>query len=75
MRSSESECQDGEVKSWIAPSLSYAFYGYSPGLIEEFWILDVEGTRLMISALRYADSSQADLDELQAVLDSIVIEP
>ena len=71
----ESECQDGEVKSWISPSLSYAYYGYSPGLIEEFWILDVEGKRLMISTLRYADSSQADLDELQAVLDSIQIEP
>jgi hypothetical protein len=68
------ECQDAELKSWIAPPLSYAFYGYSPGLIEEFWILDVEGTRLMISAHRYADSSQADVDELQAVLDSIRIE-
>ena len=69
------ECLGDEVKSWIAPSLSYAFYGYSPGLIEEFWILDVEGARLMISTLRYADASQADVDELQAVLDSIVIEP
>ena len=53
-----------------------AFYGYTdPGYTEEFWILDVEGTRLMIAAERSAGSPEKDLDELRAILGSIRIEP
>ncbi len=66
-------CIDRELKSWIGQPLSYAYYGYSPGLIEEFWILDVVGQRLVLAADRFADSSPADLEELQAVLNSIEI--
>jgi hypothetical protein len=53
-----------------------AFYGYTgPGYTEEFWILDVEGIRLMMAAERSADSPEQDLEELTAILDSIRIEP
>jgi hypothetical protein len=69
------ECMSGEVKSWIGRPLSYAYYGYSPGQIEEFWILDVDGNRLMISAAQYPDSPPGDVAEMQALLDSIDIEP
>jgi hypothetical protein len=70
------ECNDGLLKNWIAPILSFAFWGYtSPGQIEEYWILDVEGTRLMIAANRSPDSRPADVAELQAFLDSIEIVP
>jgi hypothetical protein len=65
--------------SWVAPwdtTSGDAFYGYTgPGYTEEFWILDVEGTRLMIAAERSADSPQQDLEELNTILDSIRIEP
>jgi hypothetical protein len=47
------QCVGGNLESWIAPeALGGAFYGYNaePGRIEEFWILDIEGTRLMIEA-------------------------
>lgn len=70
-------CVDRELKSWIGRPLSYAFYGYGPGLIEEFWILDVDGQRLMVAADYYADTPPADMEELRAALDSIefVVEP
>jgi hypothetical protein len=68
------------LMSWIAPHLvgrgGYAFYGYTaPGATEEFWILDVEGTRLVISAVRSPGSPSEDLAEQGAILDSIRIEP
>jgi hypothetical protein len=72
-------CTGGQLMSWVAPwdtTSGDAFYGYTgPGYTEEFWILDVEGTRLMIAAERSAGSPQQDLDELRTILDSIRIEP
>jgi hypothetical protein len=73
------ECLGGQSKSWVAPfdtTPGDAFYGYTgSGYTEEFWILDVDGTRLMIAAERSAGSPQDDLAELRAILDSIRIEP
>ena len=48
------------------------FYGYTaPGYAEEFWILDVEGTRLMMAAGQSPDSPPEDVAERDAILDSI----
>jgi hypothetical protein len=73
-------CVDGQLKSWVgaidAAEEGDAFYGYTgPGYSEEFWILDVEGTRLVIAAERSRGSPPEDLAELRATLDSIRIEP
>jgi hypothetical protein len=69
-------CVGGELKSWIAPYLSYAFWGYTgPRHVEERWILDVEGTQLMIQANWSPDSPPEDMAEMRAILDSIRIEP
>jgi hypothetical protein len=73
-------CEEGKLKSWVAAidagEEGDAFYGYTgPGYHEEFWILDVEGTRLMIVAGRSADSPSEDLDQLGGILDHIRIEP
>jgi hypothetical protein len=72
------ECTGGQLKSWVAPfdtEPDDAFYGYTgSGYTEEFWILDIGGTRLMIAAERSPGSPEEDLGELQAVLDSIRIE-
>jgi hypothetical protein len=72
-------CAEGKLKSWVAfvdtAEPGDAYYGYTgPGFREEFWILDVEGTRLMIEAGWSPGSPPADLAELQTVLDSIRIE-
>lgn len=70
------DCAQGVLRTWIAPPLSFAFYGYTaPGDTEEFWILDVEGTRVVIAALRSANASAELLAEQQEILDSIVVEP
>lgn len=73
-------CDEGKLKSWVAfidtAEPGDAFYGYTgPGYTEEFWLLDVEGTRLMIAAERSSGSPPEDLAELRAILDSIRIEP
>lgn len=73
-------CVDGQLKSWVAPfdtaSPGDAFYGYTgPGYREAFWILDVEGTRLMITAVESPGSPPTDLAERDAILESIRIEP
>jgi len=72
-------CDAGDLRSWIAPmdtaKRGDAFSGYTgPGYREEFWILDVGGTRLMIAAERSPGSPPEDLSELRAILDSIRIE-
>jgi hypothetical protein len=72
-------CTDASLKSWVAAidtEPGDAYYGYTgPGHTEEFWILDVEGTRLMIAAGRSPGSPSEDLEEQGAILDSIRIEP
>lgn len=74
------DCVDGLLKSWVAPidtaEPGDAFYGYTgPGYVEEIWLLDVDGTRLMIAAERSLGSPSEDVAEQQAILESIVIEP
>ncbi|MGH2754638.1 MAG: hypothetical protein ACRDLB_09400 [Actinomycetota bacterium] len=74
------ECAGGKLKSWVdplsEPHEGDAFYGYTgPGYTEEFWILDVEGARVMIAAQRSPDSPAEDVAEMRAILDSIRIEP
>ena len=71
-------CVDGNLKSWVAAidtEPGDAFYGYEGGLTEEFWILDVDGTRLVIEANRSPASPRKDVAEMRAILDSIQIEP
>jgi hypothetical protein len=69
-------CTNGEIWSWNAPNLSDAFYGYqAPGQVEEIWILDVHGSRLVITGTWFAESPPGDIAEMRALLESIQIEP
>jgi hypothetical protein len=73
-------CVEGKLKSWVAPfdtaEPGDAYYGYTgSGYVEEFWILDVEGTRLMIASEQSPGSPSEDVAERDAILDSIRIEP
>jgi hypothetical protein len=53
-----------------------AYFGYrGPGDTEEYWILDVEDTRLVIAVLTTAGASPQLIAEGQRVLDSLVIVP
>ena len=70
------DCVDGELHSWIAPLNGGAYRGYTgSGYTEEFWILDVEGSRLVVSTQRTSGMSDEDIAESRAILDSIRIEP
>ena len=74
-------CEEGTLKSWVSfvdtAEEGDAFYGYNgePGRTEAFWILDVDGTRLMIEANWSPASPREDVAEMRAILDSIRIEP
>ena len=75
-----SGCMGGQLKSWVGfidtAEPGDAFYGYTgPGYREEFWVLDVEGTRLMIAAESSRGTPAQDLAELQAMVESLRIEP
>jgi hypothetical protein len=71
------ECVDGNLKSWVAAidtEPGDAFYGYTgPGYTEQFWIVNVEGTRLVITAGRSPASAAEDVAEMRTILDSIQI--
>jgi hypothetical protein len=58
---------------WEGPTFSR--YYQRPGQIVEFWVLDVEGTPLLIESSRFRDSPEADIAELEEILGSITITP
>jgi hypothetical protein len=69
-------CEDGALKSWFSAADPEGFFGHTgPGYTEEFWILDVEGTRLVIVAHGSPKAPAEDTAEQRAILDSIQIKP
>jgi len=66
------ECDDGNLRSWVAPidvaeGEGSAFHGYyaEPGRTEDFWILDIDGTRLVIESNWSPASPQEDVNEMR----------
>ncbi|HEY5886668.1 MAG TPA: hypothetical protein VIT24_03020, partial [Acidimicrobiales bacterium] len=69
------DCVNGELHSWFAPT-NDSFYAYGePGQTEEFWILDVEGTRLVLMKFGSPQTPAEDVAERDAIFDTIRIEP
>jgi len=67
---------DGDYFLWGTPEASgNNLYAQGPGERRRLRILDVDGTRIVILHNFYAGTAQADLDEAQAVIDSISITP
>ena len=46
-----------------------------PNAHHRLWILDVDGTRLVIGGTCFPDTSQQDRDDLDTILNSIQIDP
>lgn len=65
-------CDAGAFNSYIWTD-GWPRYHQGPGQIEQFWIFDVKGTRLVVNATHFPDSSATDLAELDAILDSIEV--
>ena len=70
------DCVNGNLHSWIQSGVDEPFFGYNaePGRYDEYWILDVDGTRLMIAINSSPAMPSAELEEAQAIIDSIQIE-
>jgi hypothetical protein len=70
------DCVDGELHSWISTNNGGSYYGYEePGDTDDFWILDVQGTRLVLVKETSPSSPAQDIAERDAIFDSITIEP
>jgi hypothetical protein len=69
------DCVNGNMHSWIDSS-GEPFFGYNaePGRYDEYWILDVDGTRVVLALNASPTSSAEDLADLQAIIDSITFE-
>jgi hypothetical protein len=58
-----SDCDSGEVHSWMSAPVT-SFWGYfEVGQVDAYWILDVDGKRLVISSSRTPNASAADVAE------------
>lgn len=71
-------CDDGHFGLFGEPggSTSDDLWRYSqgPGQIEELWIVDVDGTLVVMDGVYYADSVQDAVDEMRAILASATFE-
>ena len=56
-------CDSGQVHSWIDPDGNSRYYA-GPGQVEQFWIVDVDGTRLVIEGSFFPDAPPANLTDL-----------
>lgn len=68
------DCVSGSFHAWRGPLLDDRYY-QGPRQSLEFWVLDVQGERLLIEKTHFPQSTATDLVELDSVVDSILIEP
>ena len=59
------DCDGGEFRSWSGR------YHQGPGQVDEIYILDVEGKRVVIDASYMPRTSEADLADFRAIIESI----
>jgi hypothetical protein len=66
------ECDGATFGSWGMPGsdLSPFRYHQAPGQIDKLWVLDVDGELVVIDAAYYERTSQAVIDELEAIAGS-----
>jgi hypothetical protein len=71
------ECDNDEYKTFSTGPFpgDYGGFVYAPGQRDTFYVLDVEGERILIHALYQAGTSQTDRADLQSMVDSIRLEP
>ncbi len=68
-------CGDLGLRPSLWMTSSHKATTASPGEHYRMWILDVEGTRLVIYTYYGPESPESDVAELQQMVDSIVIQP
>ena len=68
------ECEEGEFVSYGTDEEPLDRFHQGPGQIDQFWILDVEGSIVVLDAMYRPDSSAALVSELQAIAESATFE-
>ena len=68
------QCDAGQLLLWDATNGDIR-YGLGPGELHRLWVVDANGSVVVIDAASYPGTSATDQAELQAMLDSITIEP
>jgi hypothetical protein len=63
------DCDRGEFRTWNGR------WQQAPGQRDDVYILDVNGTRVALDVAYYPDLPQADLDEIESIVQSIHIDP
>jgi hypothetical protein len=67
-------CDNDEFRMWRSLG-SAGGYNYGPGQRDTVYIIDVDGERLVFHAMYTPTASEEDVAEIQAIVDSIRIEP
>ena len=67
------DCWNTEYHLWTARP-SGGLYVQGPRQINMLWILDVDGTRLVIDAAYFPETTSADREELMDIVESVRIE-
>ncbi|MFI5226754.1 MAG: hypothetical protein ACHQ3P_08775 [Candidatus Limnocylindrales bacterium] len=72
-----STCTNGNLRYWPGPGpdMSSGLCCNPPGNVDDVYVVDIAGRRLVVVARYYPGSSAADRAELQSVVDSIQIDP
>ncbi len=70
-------CTNGNLRYWPdpGPDMSGGLCCNPPGNTDVVYVVDIDGRRTVVVARHYPDSSMEDRAELQAVVDSIEIDP
>ena len=68
------DCHDGEFRTWVDPTLEGARY-LEPGQRDLLWIVDVDGSRLVIDAALGPETTPQDRADRIQMVESIHIEP
>ena len=68
------DCDQGEFRGW-SDNTGCCRYYQGPGQIEEVWILDVDGERILVRTSYFPELSAQARAEQQQVIDSIDIQP
>lgn len=68
------ECDGGQLILWDTAN-GEVRYSLGPGEHHRLWVVDVDGEVIVIDAALPLASSSADTTELNAVIESVAIEP
>lgn len=65
----------GEFRSWTGDGMASLRYHQGTGQLDRLWIMDIEGSRIVIDAFEMPYATDADRAELTQVVESIRFEP